>query len=130
MKKIIMLLVVAALAISVPFLGQAAEDTNNCVSQATPYPSHTGSGAVNQNLAPVDSSGWVWGVQTGQAAGRAGAKGSHGWVQASGDLLTQKGRVEGRNTDTGLSGYLIIDGANSKLCVSAPPTLGKTKPLG
>lgn len=131
MKKTIKrfaLLLIVALAIGlVPSFGGAAEDTGNCVTSATAAPAP---GGTQQSLAPVDPSGTVYAQQAGSApAGRIGARGAHGWIQLSGDGATQTGRLEGRNSDTGLSGYIIIAGANSKICVSHSAT-GKIKPLG
>jgi hypothetical protein len=124
MKKIIMLLVVAALAISVPVFGQATEDGANCVTAATAQPTIPG-GSTTSGL---PDGGTVWGKQTGPTAGEAGAKGSHGWIKASGDPTTQKGRIEGRQTESAFSGIIVIDGANSKVCASANGT--KVRPLG
>jgi hypothetical protein len=118
MKKTIMLLIVAALAIGVPVFGHATEDATNCVTSGTAAPT-VPSGSTSQSLAPLDNSGVVWGKQTGPAAGELGVKGAHGWLKASGDLATQSGRIEGRESDVGLSGYVVVAGANSHVCLSA-----------
>jgi hypothetical protein len=122
MKKIIMLLVVAALAITVPMAGQAKEDTTNCVTPpgGTNGTNPPAAGGMVQSLAPIDNAGKIYGQQAGSApAGRIGAQGGHGWVELNGDATTQKGNLDGRNSDSGFSGYVHIDGANSKVCASA-----------
>lgn len=116
MKKMIMLLVVAALALAVPVVGQAGEDPKNCVTAATAQPTVPG-GSTSENIPGANST--VWGKQTGGAAGEAGIKGERGWLKASGDLATGKGRIEGRQTQSGFSGYVIVDGAASHVCLSA-----------
>lgn len=118
MKRIAVPLLAAAALSIVPVMGHSAEDTTNCVTAATAQPGIP-AGSTQQSLAPLDTTGVVWGKQTGAAAGELGAKGSHGWIKASGDAATGKGRIEGRQSESTLSGYLIIDGANSHVCLSA-----------
>jgi hypothetical protein len=119
MKKIVMLLVVAALAIAVPVFGQAAEDAANCVTAATAQPT-VPPGSTAESIPGANST--VWGKQTGTTSGEAGIKGERGWLKASGDPATGKGRIEGRQTQSGLSGYVIVDGAASHVCLSVNGT--------
>jgi hypothetical protein len=117
-RRTALLLAAVAVILVVPLFGNAAEDATNCVTSGTAQPTIP-SGSTTQGL---PDGGTVWAARYGSdPAGELGAKGAHGWLKISGSALTQSGRIEGRQTESGFSGYVVI-GTSPKVCASVNGT--------
>lgn len=110
MKRIVAGAAAAGLALTLMNAGSA---TAACptVAQSTDRPAVAG---------PAGPSGTtVYGKQTSTTGGYIGVTGSTGWIEAGGG--GSSAYVRGKSASTPVNGEIIVNGANSKVCVADKP---------